>query len=228
MARIVPNWAQPSHPHLLVVVDEPGAFASFSRSLVSLPPGALLARINMPPLTLADKAYSTVQVSGTQHVELNCDLLFINHSCEPTVEFHVQNIDGVAAIDVRVAARYHPTGKVVGLQKGDGLTFFYPSTEWEMAQPFECKCSTKTCRKWIAGAKEMGWAKLQGLFLNDHIKELLEEQQHSPANGAGKPANGAVADLVGEDSYDFEKEVSGRRGASARALAGEMGGDTKV
>lgn len=29
------------------------------------------------------------------------------------------------------------------IQPGDELSFFYPSTEWEMAQGFECKCGAK-------------------------------------------------------------------------------------
>jgi len=227
MARITPNWTQPSHPHLLEVIDEPGAFASLTRSVVSLPPGTLLARIPMPPLTLAKKAYSSVQVSRTQHVELNCDFLFTNHSCEPSVEFRVHGSDGAFSIDVRVAARRDSNGKVMGLQRGDELTFFYPSTEWDMAQPFECNCGTGTCKKWIAGAKDMGMAKLHGLFLNDHIHELLEEQKQSSANGTIKTNDALVPGLLGGASRQF-REISGWRGASARALAGEMGGDTEL
>ena len=178
MARIKPHWTQPSHPQIFQVIDEPGSFASLSRSLVTLPSGALLARINMPPLTFAKKAYSTVQISRTQHIELNCDFLFINHSCEPSVEFHVQIMGETPVIEVRVAARRASDGRVKGLEKGDELTFFYPSTEWDMAQPFNCNCGAATCKKWVAGAKDMGRAKLQGLFLNDHIKDLLSEQEH--------------------------------------------------
>jgi len=229
MARITPSWTQPSHPDLVQVIDAPGSFAAFSRSLVSLPPGALLARIDMPPLAFADKAYSTVQVSRTQHIDLNCDFLFTNHSCEPSVEFHVMPMtDGaLPAIEVRVAARRggDDGSGTTGLQKGDELTFFYPSTEWDMAQPFSCTCGTKTCRKWISGAKDMGMAQLQGLFLNQHIEDLLLEQNHTHKNGLA--ANGkAVAPEVNGDAIAQAGVVKGRRGASARALAGEMGGDT--
>ena len=190
-----------------------------------MPPGALLARIDMPPLALANKAYSTVQVSPTQHVELNCDFLFTNHSCEPSVEFHVRTTDETFAIEVRVAARRGPDGGTIGLQKGDDLTFFYPSTEWDMAQPFACNCGTKTCRTWIAGAKEMGMAKLQGLFLNKHIRDLLLEQDQGNENGFGVDGMALVQER-NEDVSHQAGDTKGRRGASARALAGEMGGDT--
>jgi hypothetical protein len=227
MARIIPEWTQPSHPHLLEVIDEPGAFASLSRSLVALPAGALLARIPMPPLTFAKKAYSTVQVSRTQHIELNCDFLFANHSCEPTVEFHVDSAQDAIAIEVRVAARRDPSGRAMGLHKGDELTFFYPSTEWEMAQPFECNCGKDTCKKWISGAKDMDSAKLHGLFLNRHIHELLEEQKQGSAHRPGKVNGALVPALFSGSGCQFEV-ISDRHSASARALAGEMGGDTTL
>ena len=129
MSRITPHWTRPSHPDVLQVIDQPGAFASLGRSLVSRPPGALLARISMPPLTFAKKAYSTVQVSRTQHVDLNCDFLFANHSCDPSLEFHVVNTDGAVAIEVRVAARQDPSGRPIGLQKGDTVGVFQLESE---------------------------------------------------------------------------------------------------
>lgn len=30
-----------------------------------------------------------------------------------------------------------------GLKKGQDITFFYPSTEWDMAQGFECSCGAE-------------------------------------------------------------------------------------
>jgi hypothetical protein len=224
MARLTPNWTQPSHPHVLEVIDLPGDFASLTRSLVELPPGALLARISMPPLTFTKKAYSTVQVSRHQHVELNCDFLFTNHSCEPSVEFHVQKTGPTFAIDVRVAARQDADGRVIGLRKGDDLTFFYPSTEWDMAQPFACNCGTATCLKWIDGAGKMGMAKLQGKFLSSHIKELLHEQMQ--LNGDGSGTNGAawMPDLNGSGKNHFV-EHNGSHDALAKAVGGEIGGD---
>lgn len=32
------------------------------------------------------------------------------------------------------------------IKEGDVLEFFYPSTEWDMAQPFECSCGAKVSR----------------------------------------------------------------------------------
>lgn len=70
--------------------------------------------------------------------------------------------------------------------------FFYPSTEWEMAQPFQCQCNTASCRGTIGGASQLPAAHLEGLWLNNHIRELLDEQKTGTAaseNGTAVAAN---------------------------------------
>ena len=47
-----------------------------------------------------------------------------------------------------------------------------------MAQPFDCLCGTPTCRGRIAGARDMTATQLDGLWLNGHIRELLEEREN--------------------------------------------------
>lgn len=70
------------------------------------------------------------------------------------------------------------------LKEGDELTFFYPSTEWEMDQPFECACGEEGCRGRIEGAGKMGEKGLEGYWLNGHVREMLEERRVK--NGSGK------------------------------------------
>ncbi|KHE78305.1 hypothetical protein GE21DRAFT_1223741, partial [Neurospora crassa] len=60
--------------------------------------------------------------------------------------------------------------------------FFYPSTEWTMAQPFDCLCAKPTCRGRISGARDMTDAQLAGAWLNGHIRDLLEEQRGCPTS----------------------------------------------
>ena len=73
------------------------------------------------------------------------------------------------------------------LRKGDALTFFYPSTEWEMDQPFECNCGAPggKCKGWISGAKGMRREDLEEYWLNEHIVELLANYGR-PASGTGQ------------------------------------------
>ena len=63
-----------------------------------------------------------------------------------------------------------------GLKAGDELTFFYPSTEYDMAQPFKCRCGEKECRGTIAGAKDMPFDVLRKYWLSSHIREMLQEK----------------------------------------------------
>lgn len=60
-----------------------------------------------------------------------------------------------------------------------------------MAQPFDCLCGKPTCRGQITGAKNMTRAQLDGVWLNGHIRELLEKQQNAAACGEKRPENGA-------------------------------------
>jgi hypothetical protein len=157
----VPAWVQPDLTRLLRVEKNPGSFASRSISLVSLPAGSIFARISSP--TPAVVAYSSVQASRDLHIELNCDLVYINHSCKPSLVFDMERWE------VRVAEK--------DLEEGDELTFFYPSTEWSMAQPFECGCKEEGCRGEIKGAKDMDEGVLKQYWLNKHIEEMLEEKK---------------------------------------------------
>lgn len=58
------------------------------------------------------KRYSTVQVGEERHIELNSDLLYINHSCDPSVRFEVgEKREGWRAVAER------------DIQKGEALSF---------------------------------------------------------------------------------------------------------
>jgi hypothetical protein len=52
-----------------------------------------------------------------------------------------------------------------GLKAGQELTFFYPSTEWDMDQGFDCFCGSENCLGYIGGAKNMTPAQLEVCFL---------------------------------------------------------------
>ncbi|KAK8086362.1 hypothetical protein PG994_001336 [Apiospora phragmitis] len=62
-----------------------------------------------------------------------------------------------------------------------------------MAQPFDCLCGKPTCRGHISGARDMTERQLEGLWINGHIRELLEEKAAGdaklPQNGSAKPAS---------------------------------------
>ena len=151
--------------HLARVEKSPLAFNSRLVSLVSLPAGSLFARITSAT-PVPQSSYSTVQVSETGHVELNSDLRYCNHSCDPSLVFDVDRLE------VRVSPHK-------ALAVDDALTFFYPSTEWEMAQPFRCDCGAGEgrCKGWIGGAKLLTKGDFEGHFVSEHVARLMEREK---------------------------------------------------
>lgn len=73
------------------------------------------------------------------------------------------------------------------LRRGEALTFFYPSTEWTLAQPFECWCGAGggVCCGRIAGAGEMEKGDLERYWLNGYIEELLREKKEQEGRKGG-------------------------------------------
>ncbi|PVH83830.1 hypothetical protein DL98DRAFT_104568 [Cadophora sp. DSE1049] len=242
MAPLTPHWTQPSHPSIQEVIlpSNPSEFTTKSLSKITLPPFGLFAKLEFPPCTKTDKpTYATVQMGKEEHLNLNSDLVYINHSCEPSLTFDLSP----TSLGIFAGPK--------GLKPGDELTFFYPSTEWDMAQGFDCFCGAETCRGFISGAKNMSASQLEGLWLNPHIRALLSERDSSSSssttylsndpsspptsrtNTTGSPSpttstSSSSADLKANGSAENEKHGESRRGVTSRELSGEMGGDTVV
>ncbi len=107
----------------------------------------------------------TVQVGESSHIELAplC-IELINHSCDPNVFFDVTRMEIVAL------RRIAP---------GDELTFFYPSTEWQMESPFDCECQSSRCLGRIDGASRLGPVTLSTHRLNAHIEARFAEIENA-------------------------------------------------
>lgn len=106
--------------------------------------------------------YLTVQTGPCKHITLKPDFLqYINHSCDPTVFFDTAALQ---LISLRP------------LHAGDEFTFFYPSTEWEMAQPFVCNCGSKDCLQLINGAAHLSVESLDKYTLTDFIKDQVKQK----------------------------------------------------
>ena len=151
---------------LVKVVHGSGDFSSKLVSLVDREPGALLTKITAwkPAITAT---YATVQVGKDANIELTDDLVYLNHSCNPSVIFDVEKLE------LRILAD-RP------LKSGDEVTFFYPSTEWDLAQRFECTCGSEHCLRTVQGAKYLDDATLERYWLNPHIIRLLATRTNFP------------------------------------------------
>ncbi|MBD1865073.1 SET domain-containing protein-lysine N-methyltransferase [Trichocoleus desertorum] len=82
----------------------------------------------------------------------------LNHSCDPNVVIDVNRLELRA---------------IRGIEAGDELTFFYPSTEWEMSTPFPTQCQSSQCLKMIAGAKYLSIDLMSRYTLSSHISTSL-------------------------------------------------------
>ena len=105
--------------------------------------------------------YLTVQISENKHIHLLPEYLqFVNHSCEPNVIFNTttMQLECVSAIAA-----------------GDELCFFYPATEWKIAQEFNCHCGTAKCIGLVRGAADTPIAILKEYQLTDFIKFMLNQ-----------------------------------------------------
>jgi len=164
-AALLPAWVNPDLDRLMVVKTAGGSFRSWAESLVDLPAGALFARITGVTSTWPP-SYSTTQAGRDLHLELNSNIHFINHSCAPTLEWDMERME------IRV-------NRDRNLKKGDMLSFFYPSTEWILAQPFDCWCGAGEgkCLGRLEGAGKIEAEKLEHWWLNSYIKDMLKERK---------------------------------------------------
>ena len=113
-----------------------GAKAFFSKKNFAV--GDIIAVFEIKEI-LADPTYLTIQLSEKKHIHITPEFLqYTNHSCNPNVFFDTESKQLICVKHIVV---------------GDEFCFFYPSAEWDMAQAFECNCSSSDCLKIIKGAK---------------------------------------------------------------------------
>lgn len=151
----------PSH---LLIDNHDGLGQRCLKSLAAFEPGDVLADFSAR-LHSDTPSRMTVQVAEDHHIELAPVYLeLINHSCDPNVFFDAQRWQLVALRPIA---------------PGDELCFFYPSTEWEMASPFECACGTDRCLGRITGASRLPREVLASHRLALHIQRLLARQERA-------------------------------------------------
>ena len=103
--------------------------------------------------------YLTVQIGEDLHIELLPECLACtNHSCDPNCFFDTSTMEFVALKDI---------------PKGEEFTFFYPSAEWDMDQPFQCNCGSDLCIGTIQGTKYLAAENIQKHRFTDFIQRKL-------------------------------------------------------
>ena len=108
----------------------------------------------------------SVQVSATLHLDQDCardetDLVrryfwrYLDHACEPTTRIRDREVIAVREI-----------------AEGEGVTFHYCTTEYDMASPFNCQCGSPRCMGVIRGARHLTPAQRRhlGKWLPDYLR----------------------------------------------------------
>lgn len=111
---------------------------------------------------LFSPTYLTLQKDDDLHITLSPSFLqYVNHSCSPSAFFDTTSMQFVALKDI---------------EEGEELTFFYPSTEWEMAHAFLCHCQNSNCLHTIQGAAFLVDEILRRYRLTDFILRKLVQR----------------------------------------------------
>ena len=103
------------------------------------------------------KSRFSVQLDDDLHIEVDAcasadDLMtrhywrFLNHGCDPNVVLR-----GAQVLALR------------DIGPNEELVFDYETTEFEMAEPFQCRCGVNTCRGQIRGFKHLAPAQREAL-----------------------------------------------------------------
>ena len=128
---------------------------------IAIKPGDVLSKFHAG-IMQSYATYLTVQTGVDRHITLQPEFLqYINHSCEPNVFFDTTTMELVC---------------LKPLAPGDELTFFYPSTEWDMSQPFVCNCQSKGCLQLINGALHLDKSTLEKYRVTDFIKQQSDSK----------------------------------------------------
>lgn len=129
-------------------------------SLVAFKKGDVISSFSAEE-TLSYPTYLTVQTEKNTHITLSPSYLqYINHSCSPNVFFDTTKMQVIALRQIEAK---------------EELTFFYPSTEWEMTQSFNCFCGSQNCLRTIKGAKFIPPHIIKEYRLTDFIKKQLKK-----------------------------------------------------
>lgn len=139
---------------------------------MAVPPGTPLIDI-AGDITATPTRYS-VQVGTSAHIDAegqpNSDDLFgryawrfTNHSCEPNAVIR----------DRRLVA-------MTRIEPWQEITFNYNTTEYDMAEPFECRCASTSCVGAVSGFRYLSTEDRQLLLplLAQHLVPLLADNTH--------------------------------------------------
>jgi len=140
----------------------------------AIAPGMPVLKITGSPGNTPSKY--TIQIGAQVHVLPDSQLWrWINHSCAPNC-----HIDFCTWSCVTSRA----------IQRDEELTFNYLTTEWDMAEPFVCRCGAANCYGCIAGFRYLAPARQVSLAPHcaPHLLSLWRADALARLQTTGRPA----------------------------------------
>jgi len=108
-------------------------------AVATIGPGERLLRLS--PIFVDTRGRYTIQIDERRHQAGTGEPDdFMNHSCAPN-----SHLDTIALEVVAIAP----------IAPGELITFNYLTTEWELAEPFDCRCGAPACHGQIAGFRHL-------------------------------------------------------------------------
>ncbi|WP_027944841.1 SET domain-containing protein-lysine N-methyltransferase [Amycolatopsis taiwanensis] len=160
------TMSRPSGRDQVAVLRVNGEYALVARH--PIPRDTLMFRLE-GEVTPAPTRHS-VQVGTGVHLDLPDDCgaeevtnrfywRFMNHSCSPSATMRGRDVFSLRLIAPR-----------------EEITFNYNTTEFELAEPFACRCGSDHCAKWIGGFHHLAPAEKERLrpCLADHLLPLVD------------------------------------------------------
>ncbi|MGB8698978.1 MAG: SET domain-containing protein-lysine N-methyltransferase [Thermosynechococcaceae cyanobacterium] len=130
-------------------------------STKSFEPKDLIARFIINE-TLIQPNYLSIQASEYKHCMVDPEYLhYINHSCDPNCFFDMDEMILLCIKSIKI---------------GDEFRFFYPSTDWNMIQPFNCICQAKGCLGSIQGSMFLESSILKKYKLSRYVNEMVNQK----------------------------------------------------
>jgi len=114
------------------------------------------------------RSRTSVQLSESEHCELNTDIVFADHSCDPNMAIDISSPDRTA---------WHLVA-LKDIAAASPITFFYPITEWDAwGGGFKCTCGTTVCIGQYGGAIKLSQAEpAKYEYVNPHIHRLAVQR----------------------------------------------------
>ena len=116
----------------------------------------------------------TIQTGLDEHVDIKSDIMYTSHECctaNSEIRFHKKPWELVTVRDI---------------EAGECICFDYVTTEYKMAEPFDCMCSGD-CRKRVSGFHSLSKEEQQTLISEGKVSpliKLLHEQNELDTNSS--------------------------------------------